>query len=73
MRRILSFFIGVLLGGLAGGVIALLFAPESGPELRNRIRERAENLAGEIRQAAATKRIELQERLDTLRAPKGQA
>ena len=72
MRRILSFFIGVLLGGLAGGVIALLFAPESGPELRNRIRERAENLAGEIRQAAATKRIELQERLDTLRAPKAQ-
>ena len=73
MRRILSFFIGVILGGLAGGVIALLFAPESGPELRNRMRERTENLAGEIRQAAATKRIELQERLDTLRAPKGQA
>jgi gas vesicle protein len=73
MRRILSFFIGVLLGGLAGGVMALLFAPESGPELRNRMRERAENLAGEIRQAAATKRIELQERLDALRAPKGQA
>jgi len=72
MRRILSFFIGVILGGLAGGVIALLFAPESGPELRNRMRERAENLAGEIRQAAATKRIELQERLDTLRAPKAQ-
>jgi len=73
MRRTLSFFIGVILGGLAGAVFALLFAPESGPDLRNRLRERAGNLTGEIRQAAATKRIELQERLDTLRAPKAQA
>jgi len=72
MRRTLSFFIGVLLGGLTGAVIALLFAPESGLDLRNRLRERADNLATEIRQAAATKRIELQERLDTLRAPKAQ-
>jgi len=72
MRRILSFFIGVVLGGMAGAVIALLFAPESGPELRSRLRERADNLAGEIRQAAATKRIELQERLDTLRSLKAQ-
>jgi len=72
MRRTLSFFIGVLLGGLAGAVIALLFTPESGLDLRNRLRERADNLATEIRQAAATKRIELQERLDTLRAPKAQ-
>jgi len=72
MRRILSFFIGVIVGGLAGAVIALLFAPESGPELRNRMRDGVDNLAIEIRQAAVTKRIELQERLDTLRAPKAQ-
>ncbi len=73
MRRTLSFFIGVLLGSLAGAVVALLLAPESGADLRNRLRERADNLVSEIRQAAATKRIELQERLDTLRAPKAQA
>ena len=73
MRRTLSFFIGVLMGGLAGAVISLLFAPESGPELRNRMRDGVDNFALEIRQAAATKRIELQERLDTLRAPKRQA
>jgi gas vesicle protein len=72
MQRILSFFIGVVLGGMAGAVIALLFTPKSGPELRSQMRERADNLATEIRQAAATKRIELQERLDTLRAPKAQ-
>ena len=72
MRRILSFFIGVVLGGMAGAVIALLFTPKSGTELRSQMRERADNLATEIRQAAATKRIELQERLDTLRTPRAQ-
>lgn len=70
MRRALSFFIGVTLGGLIGATLALLFAPASGTDLRAQIRDRAENVAAEIRQAAATKRIELQQRLDTLRAPK---
>ena len=70
MRRTLSFFIGVLLGGLVGGTLGLLLAPASGIETRAQIRDRAENLAGEVRQAADTKRIELKERLDTLRAPK---
>ncbi len=70
MRRTLSFFIGALLGGLVGGTLGLLFAPASGNEIRAQIRDRAENLAGEVRQAANAKRIELQERLDTLRAPK---
>jgi gas vesicle protein len=70
MRRIVSFIIGTVLGGLAGAVIALLFTPASGSELRAQIRDRTENLVVDIRQATATKRIELQNRLDTLRAPK---
>jgi len=70
MRRTLSFFIGVVLGGLVGGTLGLLLAPASGSEMRAQIRDRAENLAVEVRQAANTKRIELQERLDNLRAPK---
>ena len=70
MRRTLSFFIGVVLGGLVGGTLGLLLAPASGTELRAQIRDRAENMAVEVRQAASTKRIELQERLENLRAPK---
>jgi len=70
MRRALSFVIGVTLGGLVGATLAMLFAPSSGSELRAQIGDRAENLAAEVRQAANTKRIELQQRLDTLRAPK---
>ena len=70
MRRALSFFIGITLGGLVGATLALLLAPSSGKELRAQIRDRTENLTAEVRQAANTKRIELQQRLDDLRTPK---
>jgi gas vesicle protein len=70
MRRAFSFFIGTLLGGLIGAGVALLFAPSSGTELRTQINDRATGLAADIRHAAVSKRIELQERLDTLRAPR---
>jgi len=70
MRRALGFFIGATLGGMVGAVLALLFTPLSGDELRTQINERTASLTAEVRQAAATKRIELQERLEDLRAPR---
>jgi len=70
MKRMISFLVGTLVGGLIGAVLALLFAPSSGAELRGQIRERTSGISAEIRQAATNKRIELQQRLDTLRAPK---
>jgi gas vesicle protein len=70
MRRTLSFFIGVTVGALIGAAVGLLFAPSSGNELRTQIGDRADNFAADIRQAANTKRIELQERLEGLRAPR---
>lgn len=70
MRKMLGFMVGVIVGGLVGATFALLYAPESGAELRAQISERAQTFATEVRQAATTKRIELQERLDSLRAPK---
>ena len=69
MRRTISFFVGVVMGGLVGATIALLFAPDSGVELRNQIRERTDSLGNEIRQAMGDRRIELQERLESLRNP----
>lgn len=72
MRKFASFIIGVVLGSLVGATLSLLFAPESGTELRTQIRERADAFSAEVRQAVNTKRIELQDRLETMRAPKAQ-
>lgn len=71
MRKMFGFLIGVFVGGLVGSTIALLLTPESGDELRSELRERGQNFMGEIRQAADTRRIELKDRLESMRAPKG--
>jgi len=70
MRKMFGFLIGVFVGSLVGSTIALLLAPDSGEELRGQLRERGQGFMGEIRHAADTRRIELKDRLETLRAPK---
>jgi len=70
MRKMFGFLIGVFIGALVGSTIALLLAPESGDELRAQLRERGQNFMGEVRQAADARRIELKDRLDTLREPR---
>ncbi len=39
-----AFFLGFLTGGIAGAIVALLFAPQSGEETRKLIREKAIDL-----------------------------
>ena len=68
MRKMFGFMIGILVGSLVGSTIALLLAPDSGDELRAQLRERGQNFIGEVRHAADSRRIELTDRLDTLRA-----
>lgn len=70
MRKMFGFLIGTLVGALVGSTIALLLTPESGDELRGQLRERGQNFIGEIRYAADSRRIELKDRLETMRAPR---
>jgi gas vesicle protein len=72
MRKFASFSIGAVLGGLVGTTLALLFAPESGTELRSQLRDRTNAFTAEIKKAVVTKRIELQDRLETMRLPKAE-
>ncbi|MBL8090414.1 MAG: YtxH domain-containing protein [Anaerolineales bacterium] len=70
MRRMFGFLIGTFVGALVGSVIALLLAPESGESLRNQIRQRGQGFIDDIRHSADSRRIELRNRLESLRAPR---
>jgi hypothetical protein len=70
MRKFFSFLMGTVMGALVGATVALLLTPESGEEFRGLIRQRFESLQGEIQEAAATRRIELEKQLADLRQPK---
>ena len=70
MRIMFGFLIGIFAGGLVGGVLALLLAPESGEKLRGQLRDRGQVLMNDVRHSADSRRIELRNRLETLRAPR---
>jgi len=65
-----GFLIGIFVGGLVGAVLALLLAPESGENLRAQLRDRGQGFMNDIRHSADSRRIELRNRLETLRTPK---
>lgn len=71
MRRMFGFLIGIFIGALVGSTVALLLAPESGEKLRAELRARGEGLLADVREAADTRRAELTDRLQSLRAPRG--
>ncbi|HCK67457.1 MAG TPA: hypothetical protein DIW23_01495 [Anaerolineae bacterium] len=70
MRRMFGFLIGTFVGALVGSVIALLLAPESGESLRNQLRQRGQGFIDDIRHSADSRRIELRNRLESMRAPR---
>jgi gas vesicle protein len=66
MRSLGRFLLGVVLGGIIGSVLALLFAPVAGSDLRVRIYDYCTNIRDEVKTAAATKTQQLQKQLATL-------
>ena len=70
MRRMFGFLIGIFVGALVGSTVALLMAPESGENLRGKLRERGQSFMTDVQHAADSRKIELRSRLKTLREPK---
>ena len=69
MKKAMAFVFGAVLGGVLGGLTALLLAPYSGGELRTVIKKEVDNIQIEIKEAAQKKRAELEEQLDELIHP----
>jgi gas vesicle protein len=72
MGRVLRIFGGVLLGAAVAGGLILLFTPQSGEDTRLLIQDRIEAILAEGRQAAETRRSELQTQFETLKQPVSQ-
>ncbi len=70
MRRTFGFLIGIVVGGLVGSTIALLLAPESGEQIRMELRSRGQSFFNEVQHAADERKIELRQRLETMREPR---
>ncbi len=64
----MRFMAGFLIGMLLGAAAVLLTTPQSGSDLQQKARNRVNELINEGRQAATTRRAELEARLTELRA-----
>jgi len=60
MDDVIDFLGGLVLGAAIGGVVGLLYAPQSGRDLQGKLRERAKMVIEEGRRAAADRRAELE-------------
>jgi gas vesicle protein len=70
MHRTINFLGGAVLGGLIGAAVAMLLAPAPGEEVRGQIQSRAQQIQIELKNAAATRRAELEQQLDAMRTPR---
>ena len=70
MRGLMNFLSGMVIGALVGATLAILLAPSSGEDLRNQLQSRVDTIQTDVKQAAATRRAELEKQLGELRAPR---
>ena len=73
MRSVTNFLAGFTMGAMIGAGLVLLFTPYSGGELRDRVQSEVGRIQGEVKQAAADRRAELEGQLAALREPRSPA
>ena len=69
MNRVISFLSGAVMGALVGSTLALLLTPASGDELRSKMQLQVQKIQQEVKNAAESRRAELEEQLASLRKP----
>lgn len=73
MQRTLSYLAGVVTGALVGATLMVLFTPASGETVRSDLRNRVDGMLGQMKDAAQTRRAEMEAQLASLRQPKPEA
>jgi gas vesicle protein len=73
MRRMMMLLAGAMCGALVGSVTALMLAPVSGMEVRQRIRGRVADIRADVIEAYETRRAQLEAELEALRKPRPSA
>ena len=68
MRKVVNFLAGFFVGGVIGGAVGMLLAPYQGAELQDRVRKCVDELMEEGKKAAAARRVELEQQLETFRS-----
>ncbi len=61
---------GFMLGGILGAGLVLLLAPSTGEQFRGQIQGEVDRLRAEVEKAASERRLELEQQLAALRAPR---
>jgi gas vesicle protein len=69
MKGLVKFLSGVILGAGVGATLAILLTPNSGEALRSQVKNSFQQLQDEMKQAAETRRGELEQQLAVLREP----
>jgi len=69
MSRVPRVMAGMVLGAALAAGLVLLFAPQSGAEMRQKIQERVQDILAEGRQAAEERRLELTAQFESLKQP----
>ena len=69
MGRAFRMLAGMVVGATFGAGLVLLFAPQSGADTQQVIRERVDAILSEGRQAADRRRFELQTQFEALKQP----
>lgn len=67
MKSTANFVLGLLLGAAVGGVLALLFAPMPGEQLRVEAKDRANQFATDVKSAVEEERKRLESELASLK------
>lgn len=66
MNKFVSFVIGAISGALVGGILALLFTPLKGTEVRSRLGNSFVHVQNEVKTAAQNRMDELNQQLSKL-------